>query len=69
MAVRALEPREPAQLEEIVPVGTVLERTSRVSQVVTLIAVIVPPLGVISAMGLLWGVGFHWVDVVLFLSL
>ena len=69
MAVRALEPREPAQLEEIVPVGTVLERTSRVSQVVTLIAVIVPPLGVVSAMGLLWGVGFHWVDVVLFLSL
>ncbi|HJX48821.1 MAG TPA: fatty acid desaturase, partial [Gaiellaceae bacterium] len=39
------------------------------SQVVTLIAVIVPPLGVVSAMGLLWGVGFHWVDVVLFLSL
>ena len=63
MAVRALEP------EETVQVGTVRERTSRVSQVVTLIAVVVPPLGVVSAMGLLWGVGFHWIDVVLFLGL
>ena len=64
MAVRALEPEE-----EIVPVGTVRDHTTRVSQVITLIAVIVPPLGVVSAMGLLWGVGFHWIDVILFLSL
>ena len=45
-----------------VPVATVRERTSFASQVVTLIAVVVPPIGLISAMGLLWGVAFHWVD-------
>ena len=32
-------------------VGTVRSRTSRISQVVTLIAVIVPPLGILSAIG------------------
>jgi stearoyl-CoA desaturase (Delta-9 desaturase) len=46
--------------------GTVRPRTSRISQVVTLVAVVVPPLGLVSAMGLLWGVGFHPVDVALF---
>ena len=69
MAVRALEPEETVQLDELeetAQIGTVLDRTSRVSQVVTLIAVIVPPLGVLMAMGLLWGIGFHWIDVVLF---
>ena len=45
------------------PVGTVRPGTSRISQVVTLIAVIVPPLGIAVAAGLLWGVAFHWVDV------
>jgi hypothetical protein len=35
-------------------VATVRERTSRISQVVTLIAVGVPPLGILAAMGLLW---------------
>jgi stearoyl-CoA desaturase (Delta-9 desaturase) len=45
------------------PVGTVRPGTSRISQVVTLVAVIVPPLGIASAAGLLWGVAFHWVDV------
>jgi stearoyl-CoA desaturase (Delta-9 desaturase) len=44
-------------------VGTVRPGTSRISQVVTLVAVIVPPLGIASAAGLLWGVAFHWVDV------
>src|SRR3977135_4100015 len=63
MAVHALEP------EETAPVGTVRERTSRLSQVVTVIAVVVPPLGVGSAMGFLWGVGFHWIDIVLFVGL
>ena len=29
----------------------------------TLIAVVAPPLGLASAMGLLWGVAFHWADV------
>ena len=44
-------------------------RTSRISQVVTLVAVVVPPLGILSAMGLLWGVAFHWVDLVLLVGL
>ena len=52
-----------------VAVATVRERTSRASQVVTLIAVGVPPLGLISAAGLLWGVALSWVDVALFLVL
>jgi stearoyl-CoA desaturase (delta-9 desaturase) len=47
-------------------VGTVRPGTSRISQVVTLVAVVVPPLGLVSAMGLLWGVAFHWIDLVLF---
>jgi stearoyl-CoA desaturase (delta-9 desaturase) len=51
------------------PVGTVRPRTSRISQAVTLIAVVVPPLGLASAMGLLWGVAFGWVDVGLLVSL
>ena len=44
-------------------------RTSRISQVVTLVAVVVPPLGILSAMGLLWGVAFHWVDLALLVGL
>jgi stearoyl-CoA desaturase (delta-9 desaturase) len=43
-------------------VGTVRRGTSRISQIVTLVAVVVPPLGLASAMGLLWGVAFHWAD-------
>ena len=54
---------------ETTAVGTVRNRTSRISQVVTLIAVVVPPLGLVSAIGLLWGVGFHWVDLALFVGL
>ena len=50
-------------------VGTVRSGTSRISQVVTLVAVVVPPLGLVSAMGLLWGVGFRWTDVGLFLGM
>src|SRR4051812_35931304 len=50
-------------------IGTVRPRTSRVSQVVTLVAVVVPPLGLLSAMGLLWGVAFHWIDVALLVAL
>src|SRR3979409_1278351 len=56
-------------MDEPLQVGTVRAGTSRISQVVTVVAVVVPPLGVASAMGLLWGVGFHWIDVVLFLGL
>ena len=47
------------------PVGTARPSTGRLSQVVTLFAVLVPPLGLLSAMGLLWGVAFHWVDLAL----
>ena len=39
-------------------VATVRARTSRSSQVVTVVAVLVPPFGLLSAMGVLWGVGF-----------
>src|SRR6266516_3160633 len=56
-------------LETRTAVATVREHTSRISQIVTLIAVIVPPLGLVSAMGLLWGVAFHWIDLVLLVSL
>jgi stearoyl-CoA desaturase (Delta-9 desaturase) len=52
-----------------VAIATVRERTSRASQIVTLLAVGVPPLGLLSAVGLLWGVAISWVDVVLFLVL
>ena len=47
------------------PIATVRDATSHVSRVVTLAAVVIPPLGVLSAMGLLWGVAFHWVDLAL----
>lgn len=36
------------------------------SQVVTLVAVLVPPLGLLSAMGAFWGVGFRSLDLLLF---
>lgn len=48
-------------------VGSVRKKTSAISQLVTLIAVVVPPLGLLSAMGVLWGVAFKPVDLVLFL--
>jgi stearoyl-CoA desaturase (delta-9 desaturase) len=51
------------------PIATVRPRTSRASQVVTMLAVLIPPIGLASAMGLLWGVAFHWVDVVLLVTL
>ena len=56
-------------METAAPIGTIRPRTSRISQVVTLIAVVVPPLGLVSAMGLLWGVGFHLRDLVLLLTM
>src|SRR6266496_5548210 len=52
-------------LDKSALVATVRPGTSRISQIVTLVAVIVPPLGILSAMGLLWGVAFHWADVAL----
>ena len=49
------------------PVATVRERTSLGSQALTLVAVIVPPVGLFAAMGLLWDSGFRLVDLVLLL--
>src|SRR5437868_9545570 len=43
-------------------VGTVRLGSSRISKVVTLVAVVVPPVGAAAAMGLLWNVAFHWSD-------
>jgi stearoyl-CoA desaturase (delta-9 desaturase) len=48
-------------------VGTVRSRTSTISRVVTLVAVVVPPVGLLAAMGLLWNVAFHPIDAALFL--
>ncbi len=45
-----------------IAIATVRTRTSRISQVVTMVAVIVPLIGVAAAMGLLWEVAFHWSD-------
>ena len=49
-------------LDKTVAVGTVRTDTTTISKIVTLVAVVVPPLGLLSAMGLLWGVAFHPVD-------
>jgi stearoyl-CoA desaturase (delta-9 desaturase) len=46
--------------------ATAREHTSWVSRIVTLVAVTVPPVGLLSVMGLLWGVGFRPADLVLF---
>jgi stearoyl-CoA desaturase (delta-9 desaturase) len=46
-------------------VATVRERTSFPSQLATLAAVVVPPLGVLAAAGLLWDTAFHAEDLVL----
>lgn len=48
-----------------VAIRTVRERTSFPSQLAGIVAVAVPPLGVLSAMGLLWNVAVHPVDLVL----
>jgi stearoyl-CoA desaturase (Delta-9 desaturase) len=56
-------------LDKTIRVGTVRERTSLGSQIATIAAVVIPPLGLLSAMGLLWGVAFHWVDLVLLVVL
>jgi stearoyl-CoA desaturase (delta-9 desaturase) len=49
-------------------IGTVRDRTSRLSQLLTLVAVVVPPLGVLSAAGILWGVAFSSLDLILLVS-
>jgi stearoyl-CoA desaturase (delta-9 desaturase) len=44
-------------------VGTVRGRTSFASQLAGIVAVVVPPIGLFSAMGVLWGVAFRPLDV------
>jgi stearoyl-CoA desaturase (delta-9 desaturase) len=56
-------------LDNPTKVGTVRGRTSLGSQVATIAAVVIPPFGLLSAMGLLWGVAFHWLDLVLLVAL
>ena len=51
------------------PIATVRPSTSIPSRIVTLVAVLVPPLGVLAAMGLLWGAAVRPVDVVLLVAL
>jgi stearoyl-CoA desaturase (delta-9 desaturase) len=60
---------ETASAESAPAVGTVRPGSSRISKVVMLLAVGLPPLGLLSAMGLLWGVAFHAVDLVLLVTL
>ena len=52
-----------------VPVATVRDGTSRISQVVTLVAVVVPPLGALAAMGVLWEVAFHPSDLAIMVAM
>jgi stearoyl-CoA desaturase (delta-9 desaturase) len=49
-------------LETPTRIATVRQRTSFASQLVTLIAVVVPPVGLFAAMGLLWDTAFGWLD-------
>ena len=49
-------------------VGTVRERTSFASQLAGIVAVVLPPLGLVSAMGVLWGVAFRPLDLLLLVA-
>ena len=51
------------------PIATVRPSTSLPSRIVTLVAVLVPPLGVLAAIGLLWEVAVRPVDVILLVVL
>ena len=55
--------------DENVGVATVRSRTSFLSQLAGIVAVFGPPFGILSAMGVLWGVAFSWVDLTLLLIL
>lgn len=50
-------------------VATVRSRTSLLSQLAGIVAIVGPPIGVMCAMGLLWGVAFGVVDLVLLVIL
>ena len=51
------------------PVATVRPRTTFASQLAGILAVVVPPVGVLSAMGVLWGVAFRPLDLAVMLVL
>ena len=51
------------------PIATVRPSTSIPSRIVTLVAVLVPPVGVLCAMGLLWDVAVRPVDVAMLVAL
>ena len=50
-------------------IATVRQRTSSASQLAGIVAVVVPPIGVLCAMGLLWGVAFRPLDLWVLLGL
>ena len=52
-----------------VPRATVRPGTSRISKVVTLVAVIVPACGVAAAAGVLWNVAFHLDDLLIMVGM
>lgn len=58
-----------AVLDEVVPGQTPPERISLGMRVAILHAVIVPFLGLVAAVVLLWGWGFRWIDLGLLLSM
>lgn len=66
--VKALESTIVTTTQATAPsaIGTVRSKTSTASRIVTLLAVGIPFVGVLSAMGLCWGVALHPLDLVLF---
>ncbi len=56
-------------LEAPAATATVRPRTSFLSQLAGIVAVVVPPIGVLCAMGLLWGVAFRPLDLAILLVL
>jgi stearoyl-CoA desaturase (delta-9 desaturase) len=55
-----------AQFETVVSVNPHAARLSRLSRTITLLAVMLPLAGFITAMIMLWGVGFDWVTLIVF---
>jgi stearoyl-CoA desaturase (Delta-9 desaturase) len=62
-------PVPPPKVSSAPPLGTVRQGTSRISQLVTLVAVVVPPLGILAAAGFLWNVAFHPADLAIMVGM
>ncbi|HET6810629.1 MAG TPA: fatty acid desaturase [Acidimicrobiales bacterium] len=58
-----------AEAGAVTEVGTVRAHTGVVSRLVTLVAMLVPPVGLVVALVQLWGSGVHAVDVALLVAL